>query len=352
MSPLQRPSIPSLAAAAALALALLLAPAAAHAAPPTCLGGAFLTAPDQSFPFQAEVCSDPDGDTFTVAIVDPPTHGAVGPGTNGGYVYIPEPGYHGYDAFSYGATDSNGEQSDPAFVDILVDSVPACTDARVVATSGEPVLIPLPCQDPDGDELTPYYEEPLHGTLEEVAGGFVYRSIAGYIGPDEFWFEVADPFEMFTIGSVSLTVVPAAARPLPTPAPAPAPAPRTAESTTDVTAPTVSLAGRTRGLDRVRSKGLRLTLETSEPGRATVDVTVSRATARKLGLAKRPRRPVTVGRLSTDLASGESTVRVTLRDKARRAIRKARKVELLISVQVVDKAGNVSAETLQWTLRR
>ncbi len=63
---------------------------------------------------------DPDGDSLSAMLVSNPTHGALNLNTNGSFVYVPAPGFSGFDLFTYKALDGIGT-SDVARVVIEVN---------------------------------------------------------------------------------------------------------------------------------------------------------------------------------------------------------------------------------------
>lgn len=137
---------------------------------------------------------DPDGDNLTAAIDEQPNHGHVDMNDNGAFTYIPDPDFHGGDAFTYWAKDGQGNRS-RGRVDIHVSQAEredepgaaftgdggvsaAAADGGVVATgvtaSGDntgnaaavDAAIPLadPASDDDGDGLTYELERKAYDT--------------------------------------------------------------------------------------------------------------------------------------------------------------------------------------------
>jgi PKD repeat protein len=120
----------------------------------------------------------------------------------------------------------------------------------------------------------------------------------------------------------------------------------------DTTPPNVALISAAKNLKTALSKGLRLVLTTSEGGTATVTLKVDRATARKLELNLKAKGPVKVGSSQTTLVPGRSTATVKLTAKARKAIKKVHKVELLVTVLITDAVGNSATRAMTVTLER
>ena len=121
----------------------------------------------------------------------------------------------------------------------------------------------------------------------------------------------------------------------------------------DTTGPALDLArAGAQKLRAVRTKGLRLTLTSNEAGTARVEVSVSKATARKLRINRKARGPVVIGRATKPIIAGENTITVKLNRKARKRLARASRVKLLVAVRVVDAAGNAGTDTLRIMLRR
>lgn len=123
------------------------------------------------------------------------------------------------------------------------------------------------------------------------------------------------------------------------PKPPPPPRPPVIPPTTDVTRPAITsrAAGRQR-LRRALAKGLRWSVTTNEPG-------VARVTA-KVGTR-------TVARGTRSLA-GAGRHRVTLKftKKARKQLKRRRRIKLKITTVVTDQAGNSARSTAKLTLKR
>jgi hypothetical protein len=81
-------------------------------------------------------------------------------------------------------------------------------------------------------------------------------------------------------------------------------------------------------------------------------VLLERAARTPAGLATRARKPVLVGRATRAASAGNSTLRVRLERRARRALRRARRVRLTLAIEVKDASGNVASRTRRMTLRR
>ena len=140
-------------------------------------------------------CSDPDGDTYTVAATMLPAHGTLAPD---GSFYDPAPGFHNVDFFSYQATDSHNEKSAIATITIIVDSAPVCTDGSAATTVDHAVtILDFPCSDVDGaSEFALVVFDGRHGKV--VVGHptetVTYLPDPGFAGTDSFGFWAEDDF--------------------------------------------------------------------------------------------------------------------------------------------------------------
>jgi hypothetical protein len=113
--------------------------------------------------------------------------------------------------------------------------------------------------------------------------------------------------------------------------------------TPDTVAPAVTLKpAAAQKLRKVLSKGLRLGLTASEPCTVHLVITVPKGTARKYRLDKRARGPVVVAKLDVTLRAGDSTVAVKLTKRARKALKRAKKVAFSIAASAHDAAGNTT----------
>ena len=328
-------------------LSALLLPSAAHAAAPTCPNASLTTTPGQRIALAATPCVDPDGDTYTLTVVTAPVHGSIS-SENGTNYYVPSPGYHGTDQFTYNATDTNMEVSTLATVDILVDTAPECGDSSTTVDSGKQLtLTDIPCDDADGDVLDIFVSDPLHGTLD-IGSSLTYTPASGYVGSDFITYDAQDSFGLSSAtGTLTINV---AAPPPATQAPA-TPAPVAAASR-DLSAPRFTLANIGTKLKSALTKGLHLSVTSSERGTGAVTVTIDRATARKLKLDRNAKAPVRVARLRTTVARGRTNLVVKFTAKARKALSKARTVKLRITVTVTDAAHNSTKHARTITLHR
>jgi hypothetical protein len=331
-------------------LFLALAPPA-HALPPTCASPTLDTPPQTRLTFPGPPCTDPENDAIVLSIVTPPTHGTL---ASDGTYYDPDPLFpHGRDQFTYRATTpANGDQT-TATVTILVDNRPQCANGTAsVAMNGQVALADLPCSDTDGAaDYFIWATDGQHGRIDFLDERTVtYTPDPNFSGTDTFTISAEDRFGLESAdATMTITVVaPVAATPAPTPVPTPAPfvAPK------DLAAPTVTLKGTAKPLKQALSKGISLDLSTNENASATITLTLDRASARKLGVDRKAKGPVTVGKLTAALTPGKSTLAVKLSVKARKALKAVKKVKLTLTAVVKDAAGNTTTKTLSLTLKR
>jgi hypothetical protein len=352
---------------ACLAGTVLIAPATAGAAAPECSPATGLEANVQageSIVLPRPPCTDADGDDIDIEVTQAPVHGTFDPpGTQS----IDTQRTYTADADAGDVVDTvkfravaGGENSNEATLEINISAnhAPVCPSRiELSVMSGEQlVLTGNPCSDADGDPLTlVLVDAPDHGTLTGPSNGsYTYTPAAGYSGPDSLRYRAEDASTQSNVVTLAINV---------TPRPAPPPTPTTTGGSTapsvtppppDLVPPTASLTAPRAQLvlRRVLARGVPLTLSTTEPSRAVIRVLLSRRAARRLGVDRKARRAVVVGRLSRDLPAGESRLAVKLTRKARRRLAKARTVSLTLDVRLADAAGNVRFVKRVITVRR
>jgi hypothetical protein len=109
----------------------------------------------------------------------------------------------------------------------------------------------------------------------------------------------------------------------------------------DTTAPTLTvrpIAKSALKLKTVLSKGLKVPVACTESCRASLELRVSKATAKKLKIAKKA---VVVGKASGQIAAG-GTLTVKLTSKAKKGLKRAKSAKLTLQGTAVDAAGNKS----------
>ena len=178
-------------------------PAAASAQKPVCPSAELVTEPGVALALPTPTCTNVTQITgFTVT--DPP-HGTVTTGTS--RMYVPDPGFHGLDEFSYTITDAVNGTSDPATVEIIVDNDPVCTSFSVTVPPNVSTVLPnLPCSDADGDLISVFVVGGAHGTKSISGNNLIYTPATGYSGPDTLSFWAEDDFFASEDATLNITV--------------------------------------------------------------------------------------------------------------------------------------------------
>lgn len=170
---------------------------------------------------------DPDGDDLVINTtpVSGPSNGTLVINNDGTFTYTPASGFEGEDSFVYEVCD-DGTPSlcDQATVWIRVikdpngnqNDAPIAVDDALVLFEDIPAEgnLSLNDYDPNGNNLTYNNSSvagPFHGTVTiNSDGSFTYTPDAGYIGPDNFIYEVCDDGtpSLCTKATAHLTVMP------------------------------------------------------------------------------------------------------------------------------------------------
>jgi hypothetical protein len=296
-------------------------------------------------------CRDPDFTELTFTIVDPPTHGTLSPYEPGiGFRYRPRDGYSGPDLFTFRASDGEAE-SGLVSVHITVlkpNHAPTCVSPLTLHVEPDrsislgPLDRPLSCSDPDDDPLWPsLVSGPDHGSFALLGDAIVYRPDRGFLGTDTIRYRVSDPRGgVSNLATLFIVVAPAPAMP---PATATPPA-----QAADTAAPRVRIAAAKRQtMQKLRRRGLKLIVRSSEASRVTITLSIDRGTARQLGLRSR-----TIGSATRTMPAGRAMMLVKLTPKARKALRHAHQLRLRVTVKATDAAGNHRTRMIRVTVRR
>jgi hypothetical protein len=167
-----------------------------------------------SAPF-APVITDADpGDTHTLSIVAPPSHGQVSVDLLG-FVYTPTTNYSGPDSFTYQVTDQYGlTLAVPAVasIEVLPINDPPQVQSEVTVALGHGQRGPIvpAVYDPDpGDTITfSIVTQPANGAATADVNGLFYTPNAGFVGADSFTFRATDAAGASDTGTVQLNVLP------------------------------------------------------------------------------------------------------------------------------------------------
>ena len=122
-------------------------------------------------------------------------------------------------------------------------------------------------------------------------------------------------------------------------------------ATGDVTAPLVGVTVRAQRLRTVLRHGLRATVSCTEPCTADVRLVLSRALARRYGLARRSA-PTVAHRTVRLLRPGRLPLRLHLTRRAARALRNAQRITFTLRTSARDAAGNTRLRTTSVALLR
>src|SRR4051794_7471198 len=205
-----RRALPFLAAAIAL-----LVPATARAAPPQCQSFFDLVVAPGSSKSLDEPCG---AGPYTLAPSDPAGGTATSSGTT--LTYTPDASTHGYDTFTYTATNTDGT-SPSASVRVLVDTSPECQDTSASILSGTSLTLSRnPCSDADRDNFDVFLQMRTdHGSVEFFDDGSdpIYRPDAGFVGVDTLSYFAEDSFGLDSADATLTITVNALPAATPTP---------------------------------------------------------------------------------------------------------------------------------------
>lgn len=123
--------------------------------------------------------------------------------------YYPEKDFVGTDSFTYQAHDGH-TNSAPATVTFNVvdaNNRPAPGSQSLSAKAGQPLRIKLTAKDLDDDVLTfQIHTLPAHGSVISAGPNVTYQPQPGFLGSDEFRFQVSDGKSTNDAGLVSIQV--------------------------------------------------------------------------------------------------------------------------------------------------
>jgi VCBS repeat-containing protein len=160
--------------------------------------------------------TDVDGDALSVSLVGEPSHGTVTLAEDGSFEYMPEPGFHGEDSFTYVTSDGQSESTETLVaiaVEAINDAPVSAGDAYVVAEDSALTVdaiggVLANDTDVDGDALTAsLVDKPSHGTVTLAAdGSFEYTPAADFAGEDSFTYLAGDGQADGELTTVAITV--------------------------------------------------------------------------------------------------------------------------------------------------
>ncbi len=182
---------------------------------------AYASDPDNNGTMSLDGYTYPANGQLVVSLVD------------GAFDYTPNPGFTGIDTFTYTVSDGF-DVSVPATVTIevlpiFINNAPVPTTDAYGTHEGIALEVGAPGvlgndSDPDFDPLTASVAQfPVNGTLDyfDPDGSFKYTPSAGFVGTDEFYYNVSDGTTSMDWVYVSITVEPAEVPTDPEPTPEP-----------------------------------------------------------------------------------------------------------------------------------
>ena len=186
--------------------------------PPAALADAYTTAEDTELlvgaPGVMANDSDVDGDTLTVRVATPPSHGDVSLLPDGTLDYMPDPNFNGTDTFTYDLTDGT-EVVFGVTVTITVtpvDDPPTANDDSYGTQVGATLTIAAPGVlandvDDSGTLTAVLVTGPTHGTLAFNAdGSFTYTTNLTAAGSDSFTYRVTDGVTQSAPATVHISI--------------------------------------------------------------------------------------------------------------------------------------------------
>jgi hypothetical protein len=159
--------------------------------------------------------TDIEDDVLTAVKDSDPNFGTLVLNDDGSFLYTPNIGYVGWDAFVYHADDGNGGISDPINVNVEVkegNDDPTPVDDDYVTDEDVQLVgnILDNDSDPNSDPLTVSdYSLPTNGTLGlNSDGSFTYDPNPNFFGDDGFIYTVSDGQGGTATANVDITIIP------------------------------------------------------------------------------------------------------------------------------------------------
>jgi hypothetical protein len=155
-----------------------------------------------------------------VTIASPPSSGSVKINPDGSVTYTPNPDFTGTDTFVYQACDAQGQQCTTANVTVTVTAPatppvtpptpPVANDDTDTTMLEKPVTIPILTNDTDVQSGTvTITTPPSHGNVTVNPDNTVtYTPATGFIGADNFNYQICNPQGQCATATVTVTVSP------------------------------------------------------------------------------------------------------------------------------------------------
>jgi hypothetical protein len=255
------------------------------------------------------------------------------------------------------AVGSHGDQPggnvalDLTFTGTVGNDAPHCDDVTTSTPRGTSKSIQLSCTDTESDPLTlAVAGDPQHGTLTTVnqtTDRVTYIPDDGFTGQDSFTYTANDGSEDSNAATVSVSVT-APTDDGGTQQPGGNQPPGGGGETPTLTS---SLAIAKTKLGALLKSGLPVSFTCNTVCSAKFELLMTKKLAKRLGIAAA--RPVVIGRGSGKVsASGTKKVAVKLTAKAKRRLKKVRRVTVTLRSTVTDAAGKKTVRTRKLTLKR
>jgi PKD repeat protein len=169
---------------------------------------------------------DPDGDALSPELVRGPRHGSLTLSVSGsdqvwdgGFTYVPEPGFVGTDTALYRVWDGNGGASDLATIALTVmhpNTPPQALDDSYSLYAGEYLAVDATSgllandSDPDGDAIScaPVTQPQRGRVFLQGDGSLCYAPDTGFVGSDEFSYRLSDSHGVVSTAVARLEVKP------------------------------------------------------------------------------------------------------------------------------------------------
>ncbi len=293
--------------------------------------------------------SVPEG--VSLSLRRPPDHGSLTLQADGSFTYAPEPAYLGSDSFGYRAADPAGNYAD-ATVALNVAGPPSAAISSPAPGGtyvvGQVVPTAFSCSEGTGGTGLSSCND-SNGTMS--LSGSVGRLDTSAVGDYAYTVTAESESGLADSASIDYTVVP---QPQPPEEPKGPPDGPEDDSPGDDEEPTLRIELSTG----VRGSSLRELLRTGElvvAVRAGGEAKIALSGRAKVRIgASRPASLVAVFRRKTIrfVAAGEKNVTLTLTPQGRRALRRLRKVRLVIAGEATDVIGQTASRRMILTLVR
>ncbi len=152
--------------------------------------------------------ADKQNDPLTFIVETPPTHGVLS-GSGQNLTYTPDMNYFGMDSFTYTVRDAS-HTSAPGVIMIQVLPVndpPLADDLNLSTPVNTPLDLVLTGSDLEGSALNFHVSSlPLHGLISGDPPNLTYTPNSGFVGTDQFTFDVFDHLNASDTGTVTIQV--------------------------------------------------------------------------------------------------------------------------------------------------